>query len=60
MTTVSILAESGMSECARVPECAQDMNAGMTVFFGIFFGAPVLLMVAVIAFSLVRILPHRR
>lgn len=60
MTTVSILAEAGLSECARAPECAQDLDVGMTIFFGIFFGVPVLLMVAVIVFFLVRILPRRR
>ncbi|MGZ9828000.1 hypothetical protein ACXYTP_13920 [Tsukamurella ocularis] len=60
MTTVPILAESGLSECARTPECAQDMDAGMTIFFGIVFGVPALLIVAVIVFFLVRILPRRR
>ncbi|TWS24193.1 hypothetical protein FK268_11340 [Tsukamurella sputi] len=60
MQTVPILAESGLSECGRTSECAQDVNTEMAVFFGIVVGVPLLLAVAVIMFFLIRILPRRR
>ncbi|WP_139057900.1 hypothetical protein [Tsukamurella pseudospumae] len=60
MTTVPILAEAGLSECARIPECAQEMNRDMLVFLGIFGGVPLLLIVSAVVFLLFRVLPRRR
>ncbi len=55
-----ILAEAGFSECARTSECAQELDIGMIVFFGIFAGLPLLLAVTAIVYLLFRIRPRRR
>lgn len=53
---VTILAEAGLSECAghlETPVCKQ-MNDEMTIFFGLLFGIPTLLVVVAVVVVVVR------